>query len=331
MADLPPIPPTARPMFPGLPRVPPGLTRPGLVPAACVPGPGQRPPVALDAAGRIDADLQCRSCGYNLRGLLLDGRCPECATAVGRSIHGDVLQFCDPAWVRTLASGMNWIIAGIVASLLLGIAGSVVTAMARSSGTNLGRATIFSSLAAIISLVGYWKVTTRDPAQPDATGLDLRQLVRITQVGSVGLGLMLQVLREKSSVLAVSAVAVGGLCGLVGNFAVFLYARRIARRIPDDELARRTTFVMWGWCSVLALGFAFGVLAAILVSATPRTAGGGPAGPVMVLLGGMGCFVGLGSLVFGLWSLRLIQRYRTAMRDAADMAAATWAATPAGQ
>ena len=50
----------------------------------------------LDASGRLDEDIACRKCGYNLRGLNKDGACPECGTAVGRSTQGDLLRFCDP-------------------------------------------------------------------------------------------------------------------------------------------------------------------------------------------------------------------------------------------
>ena len=49
----------------------------------------------LDAEGRVDEDITCRKCGYNLRGLPTDGACPECGSAVGHSTHGDLLRFCD--------------------------------------------------------------------------------------------------------------------------------------------------------------------------------------------------------------------------------------------
>lgn len=41
--------------------------------------------IAGHAAGRVEIDLPCASCGYNLRTLRWDGRCPECATPVIRS------------------------------------------------------------------------------------------------------------------------------------------------------------------------------------------------------------------------------------------------------
>lgn len=37
----------------------------------------------------LRSDLPCRACGYNLRGLVTSGRCPECGTAIGFSLHGE--------------------------------------------------------------------------------------------------------------------------------------------------------------------------------------------------------------------------------------------------
>ena len=54
------------------------------------------PQVAVDQEGNLAEDRTCIKCAYNLRGLDPAGRCPECGTAVGRSILGDFLRYCDP-------------------------------------------------------------------------------------------------------------------------------------------------------------------------------------------------------------------------------------------
>ncbi len=61
----------------------------------------------------IDADVVCRCCSYNLRGLYPEGRCPECGTPVGISLQGDLLRFAEPAWVEILARGIRFILWGI--------------------------------------------------------------------------------------------------------------------------------------------------------------------------------------------------------------------------
>src|SRR5688500_20183649 len=62
--------------------------------------------------GPIGNDLPCRKCGYNLRGLTPAMRCPECGTAVGYSLQGDLLRFCDPGWVDTLSRRTSLIVRG---------------------------------------------------------------------------------------------------------------------------------------------------------------------------------------------------------------------------
>jgi hypothetical protein len=37
-------------------------------------------------AGEIVCDLPCGKCGYNLRGLMVDGKCPECGESVEESV-----------------------------------------------------------------------------------------------------------------------------------------------------------------------------------------------------------------------------------------------------
>ena len=61
--------------------------------------------VPLDGAGRIDLDLPCVACGYNLRTGLPDGTCPECGASVSQSIVRSRLHFADPVWLRRLAWG----------------------------------------------------------------------------------------------------------------------------------------------------------------------------------------------------------------------------------
>ena len=51
-------------------------------------------------------DLPCIHCGYNLRGLATDGRCPECGTSIARSIHGDLLSWADPLWLKRIDRGL---------------------------------------------------------------------------------------------------------------------------------------------------------------------------------------------------------------------------------
>ena len=69
---------------------------------------------------RIDIDLACRSCGYDLRGIAADGRCPECGAPALQSVldHTDETAASLPPLDRPAAAGAA--LATLVASLALG-------------------------------------------------------------------------------------------------------------------------------------------------------------------------------------------------------------------
>lgn len=281
------------------------------------------PAVALDGDGRLNTDISCRSCGYNLRGALPDGVCPECATAVGRSIHGDLLRFSDPQWVGRLSRGMGWIVAGIVISVVVACLGGgtvgALTAARRAPGT-LPVAFIWpvQFALALVTFYGYWLVTTPDPSKArEEIGLNARKLVRIAQVFALACTPFNWGLEKIPIVLSVLFTVITSGVGIAGIIAIFIYARQLALRIPDLKLAGRTRFVMWGVTAFMILGF---------ISSVVMLSGGGPAVGMSPMLAVAMSVAGIGGIVFGLWSLRLIDRFRKAFKQAATDARLTWAA-----
>src|SRR3954464_10073122 len=108
----------------------------------------------------VTGDVPCRKCGYNLKGLLVAGRCPECGTPIGLSVSGDLLRYSDPGWLEGLRKGVSLFIWGIVAV----IAGSIVTAIMGQGNATLGG--VIGLAAQGLMLSGWWLMT-----QPDPSGL----------------------------------------------------------------------------------------------------------------------------------------------------------------
>lgn len=102
-------------------------------------------PVKLDADGRIDVDIQCHACGYNLRMQPLAAGCPECGEAIeaaGRD-DADRLDRADPRWLARVRRGARWLHGGAWAAMPLGFPGLVWGAAA------------------------LWLLTVREPGRPE--------------------------------------------------------------------------------------------------------------------------------------------------------------------
>ena len=85
-------------------------------------------PTDLDAnapAPAVDHDHPCIKCGYNLRTLPTNGRCPECARPVADSLLPDDLAYAPIEWLRHMRRGFRLL---FVASFLFLMRGCRVLA-----------------------------------------------------------------------------------------------------------------------------------------------------------------------------------------------------------
>ncbi len=307
------------------------------------------PDVSSDADVAIDIDVTCIHCGYNLRGLLPSGRCPECGSNIIDSVRGDLLKFADPAWLDKLRFGTSLKLWSILLAILSGVAAAALALFSS-----------FSSLGQIIGLeagaVGLWAtflITTQEPRL--SLGEDpftLRKVIRGCALAAF-LGSILQqavsqyggpAIIGQVHVLVAGAGALLGLAGIVVMFGELVYFRRFARRIPDRRLARSTGVLIWAipitsTFGVLLAFFAIFFWGAIVVPSKGVTLRGvmpptvtlsaGTSVPpstspmTTFTVGGAGCIVGVASVFFFLWYISLLFRYRRAFMNAAAESRAT--------
>ncbi len=128
--------------------------------------------IVFDEAGRIAEDLPCLRCGYNLRGLGSEAACPECASAVGRSIQGDLLRFCNPDWLARLAKGLLLIIIGVLAGfvvsmLLTGVMMGLAASGAISMAATMAGVGLVGFSTSLVVVIGVWWLTAPDPARTE--------------------------------------------------------------------------------------------------------------------------------------------------------------------
>jgi hypothetical protein len=181
---------------------------------------------SYDQAGWITNDLPCSQCNANLRGQHVGGRCPQCGRPVGLNLYGDLLQYSQPAWLRTIRGGMMtilWTALALIVALAVLIAvllilmgsstaagSSTVTTTATTTTANGGMTTTatavtwaagpgwMSSVVAIVGLAGAaffafgtWRMTAPDPSGAGETQYGtLRKFLRVSLFVGLGVGLI---------------------------------------------------------------------------------------------------------------------------------------------
>jgi FtsH-binding integral membrane protein len=274
----------------------------------------------VDPNATLDRDAPCRKCAYNLRGLSAAGRCPECGTPVGLSIHGDLLRYSDPQWLEMLVKGLTFILWGIVVVIVVNVLGGLVRTPIPPSWIGI--------FAGLLAVYGAWLVTEPDPSGlGEAQYATSRKLVRAALL--VGLGH--QVLEAISNTFVLpewlrpTLVIIGiaaGLAGVVGEFAKFVYLEKLALRLPNDQLARRARVIRFGLGITLAALVVFAGIAAI---AGPGTGPPATRGPLV----GLVCVAGLALLcflIFGIMALIFYIRMRRALIEQTSISRQVWGA-----
>lgn len=204
--------------------------------------------VLLDERGQLLGDLPCVKCQYNLRTLHRDAACPECGTAVGRSIEGNRLRYCDPMWLKQIWEGLNCFGLAVVAAIGLVVA----TTMSRSDTPLLWIVIPLSTMLGL-AIYGLIKATRRDPARIDRESpinarLTCRVLWAATLIflGSLLLSLAMPAwLQTRTTMMWQEVFAYGAMfCMLAGTVAVLIHAALLAGRLPNRPLMFYIVFVM---------------------------------------------------------------------------------------
>lgn len=313
---------------------------------ASAPPPQIAPPV--DENGRLGVDVNCRSCGYNLRGLSTHIACPECSTPVEMSVRGDRLMFSDPVWVERLGRGTMLIIAGLIGQTVLGTGFGICFGVSMASNpagvqmevmVAIGAAIGF--LGALVIVIGTWVLTTPDPALGERSGgmstrLMARYAILLTLIAAplqaaaggwnTGFNMTPGAAIPSSIFIAGIAGMIAGAAGIAAYACIGLHLRALAKRIPKPSLASQMLVVTIGYAATQILGTVVGF--GTMVALRGGMMAGGAGGPAfdgwfaLVIVGG--CLTGLGGIVFGIWGLVLLFLYNSAFRQTAAIARQLW-------
>ena len=269
-----------------------------------------------------DYSITCLRCNYDLRGLRPSATCPECGLPVEQSTDQRLLRFADPRWGRRLSLGAFLLFLGIILSLF-----------------NFGygfRTPVYELIwnlawwvgPAALVLVGFWWVTTPDPGGLDA-GLNpaLRWSVRAAATAHFVMGGWQATWASQHMTDPLPALTDPArmfvLLVLVTSAAA--YARWLASRLPNEQLARHARVLMIAIPAVLLAMLPLALIQFVMRGSTQVPIEPGfhaqawgvdiqppLAYPAIALM--------LALLVLLVWGPVLIYRFQQALRHEADLA-----------
>lgn len=260
----------------------------------------------LDAA----TDVLCVQCGYNLRGLVPTGRCPECGTAIAESFCGTLLRFANPKWLNRLRWGARllfWVNLAMVVE-------SPMSWLATIGGAWTAVWYVFSVALSVTYLVGVFLFTTQEPrlSLTESTW-SWRHLMRRALIVAVVVGLARNAAQLMDTDIGAWATYILSIITYaVVVFSTFAYVRELAVRIPHPRMARSARILKWS----LTISFllCYGLYIAMEVTTPPNVT---PA--TGTRLSGIGTAYALGFgvvAVFWIWSLVVWGRCHKALKAA---------------
>ena len=217
--------------------------------------------------------LFCRHCGYDLRTIDIEDRCPECGTAVADSLASAHLAGAEPSWLKQVYIGQRVVVLGAVL-LLIGVPATIIidTWLDDFLDVNPTVRVLLASIPTLFFLaflfVGSLRLTTRDPRLGDRESpLAARRVALLSVCAAIPISLLYYVYRATATPPVVSMILLYafGLTTCATITALTLHIAHLARRIPDDKLGVR--------CKSAATGFGVSVSIVLLISAAEATIG----------------------------------------------------------
>ncbi len=253
--------------------------------------PSTKTPNDARAAEVILVDRPCIRCGYNLRGLAIGGRCPECGELITRHakrLIDDSLVLCPTSFITAFATGAWLMFAG---SAIAAITIALVVAGGLFGAFFGGVRGLFGAIAPIHLLGlggGAWLcgmlILNLPRPKPAALGDKPRPggewvALRITAGAMQFAGVLGVVLEQTTGAVAAAlgptppippsmlppVIGILILIGVVGLIPTMLWLARVADWLPDEDGARAFRGAAWCVIVVIGLQILFGLLSLVIV------------------------------------------------------------------
>lgn len=220
------------------------------------------PLLPLDPQGRLNADLPCIKCGYNLRASDPASNCPECGTPLDRSLQPNLLVLADPVWLKRVISGLGWLLVATVLGFALTLCDYyrlIQFILLKTDPFEWANPLLrFVGLPqSVLDFIAWMRLTTPVPlATNSKENLPLRRVIRSLICFRFALSLIGVAYLPIPSTPALTIlrfVLVPVLLGTVFIVASFTFLRKLALRIPSQKLARQARWLMWFALSLIVI------------------------------------------------------------------------------
>jgi hypothetical protein len=218
--------------------------------------------------GTVDSDVHCRHCGYNLRSLRRNGRCPECGEAVGLSLRRDWLQYANLNWLWSVYFGMGLLVIGCFA-----FSAQAFFQFLPESARSLTLILFYASQLLIAT--GAW-VLTGEPDRKVSLNRPIRLAIRwlaVAALAGAAAFLLIDTFRmvRVTYVMGIVTSVIEISVQAAEMSAVCCYLRVLALRMPHLRLAKSANILIWGIPTADGLyAFFFILLPMFLWGASPR-------------------------------------------------------------
>lgn len=199
----------------------------------------------------LDVNVACVRCGYNLRSLRRDGRCPECNAQIAVSLRYELLSMADPRWIGRMrfAAILTQIAFFLPAALLLGVGifwvgWTSVLFFISGLVTRFGWMVLFAFVLLVLSSI--WIMAERQPnARRTKGGEACRIMIRACVVIELCGTLLLCLVWARSywdrgctAILLTSTPL--GAAAAIRSWAMAVHFRNLAAGLNDAMAARST-------------------------------------------------------------------------------------------
>ncbi|MCA9310439.1 MAG: hypothetical protein KDA21_04485 [Phycisphaerales bacterium] len=243
------------------------------------------PQTGSESAGteKINRELYCVQCGYDVRGLQVTGVCPECGADVRLPLLGNRLIDARPTYLTSLSRGLLIVLCSVFAQIaisILMVASAVITTLQGGPGRVqivqvIGTVTgVVAACIGIVNAFGWWMFSQPDPGYKGTDdGYRARRALRITIVvraivlliaGANSLflpsyrqGLIQGVSPQAIAMLISLTVGLASMVVWVAQFlSTMLYVRWLAERDEHMVIVDRCRLYIWLLPLIFIVGYA---------------------------------------------------------------------------